>query len=119
MPKAVPLLNAEDFCKIISACAQNGVISIKMDGLEACFQAPVHIAHQAVPATDQAEKDLGDTIRAQQNEEVRSIEEQDLKLKEDRLAELMLTDPFEAEKLMQLGELEPIEDGVDGTDEEL
>ena len=100
--------NGEDICNILDACARNGVTRIKLEGFEAELVVSIpHIERIVEPQPTSAEEVRGNTIQAQQVVENQSLEEQELALKEEQIAEMLIVDPLRAEELMAMGELEP------------
>jgi hypothetical protein len=94
------------------------VLELKFGALEARFGValpPQSTEHGSAPTL--AEKVPEKTIQAQQQAEALSHEEQEIRLREDQIAELLLTDPLKAEELMENGELMPTGD-ADGEDTE-
>lgn len=116
---------AEEVCKILAACREAGVISFKHGPLEVTFTGfspakeltPMQ-AHIFGPAPTPAGKVPEQTIQAQQRAEIASHEEQEIELRERQIAELAITDPLEAERLMELGETEPMGDENGGEEGE-
>ena len=103
---------AEDVCKIIGACREAGVSLFRMGHLEVYFGVPFlppppdGEPYHGVAPTPAAQVPV-ETIRAQQSaEEAISLEEQEIEAKERRIAELLLTDPLQAEEMMRDGDLE-------------
>jgi hypothetical protein len=114
---------AEEICKIIAACRESGVTRLTMGQLDILFglvEAKFPQAtHAGAPPTPGAEVPV-ETIRAKQIEQEKlSHEEQEIEAKERRIAELMLTDPLQAEEMMRDGDLEPAgdSDGLDGAND--
>lgn len=107
--------NADAVCKILEACAKNCVASVKMPGFEASFMPhpPFAYATQGAGPTIPP-LPAEETIRAQEKAEAASLESQELAAKEDRIAELLLTDPLAAEELLMEGALTPDEDANGG-----
>lgn len=117
---------ADEVCRIIAACRKSGVSSLKFGPLEVVFgghaaegvlrdsaQAPIS-GVAPTPATE----DAGQIIQAQQQAEQASHEEQEILVREQNYAELVITDPLEAERLMEEGDAEPTGeiDGAEGVE---
>lgn len=104
-------LTAADACRILKAAKEAGVRKLAFRGLEFTFgvatpEWPKHQAHR----TTQSEQ-----ARSAPTTEEDQLEQEELRAKEDRLAEMPLTDPLEMERLLALGELR---DATDGTADE-
>ena len=108
------LLKSVDICNILDACFRNGVTRLTFGGLNVSFVTLPKMEHESVSAETIAEEVLGNTIQAQQQAENLSHEEQGILLREDQIAELLISDPAKAEEMMMYGELEPEgeDDGV-------
>lgn len=110
-------LAPEEICAIIDACAKNGVATLKFGDLEIQRgptaqlsenpEPPGSIAPTAhplnVPVAEMTEKQ-----HAEQNE--RALLENENALREEQIAELLITDPLAAEKLIAMGELQDVDD---------
>ncbi len=103
-------LKTEDVCRILEACAKNGVTEIKLGTLVARFDRPVKAPEQALVAAP-----------AQVSAEQAKIEEEahlknELSFREEQLAELRLTNPKLYEELVASGELTDDDDDSESTD---
>lgn len=117
--------NAADVCKIIGACREAGVSELKCGPLEVRFSpaeslspstaSPAKLLMGAAP--NNAGEVPEETIRAQQRAETASLEQQELELKEQQVAEMILSNPLEAEELLMAGELELGGERENGDDE--
>ncbi len=108
--EANPFPNALDLCKIIGACREAGVSRLRVGQMDISFGPEAEILAPAVPTvsvTTPAEKVPEEIIRAQKRAETASLEEQEITLREQQVAELLISDPLAAEELMAQGELEP------------
>ena len=113
-----PFPNAKDLCSILEACSQTGVSQLKLGSLEVSFGGPITKFELAlapgpiIPATSPE-----NVIQAQHTEERNAHEEQEVAAREQQVAELLITDPYLAEKLAAQGEFElpgPGDVGDDG-----
>jgi hypothetical protein len=104
--EGAPFLKAEEVCKILEACALYGASVIRFHGLEVEFvQLQELLPIVSGPAPTMPEEVREETIRRQKQAEIASHEEQELQVREDQIAELLLSDPLRAEELMMQGEL--------------
>lgn len=97
--------SADDICRILEASAKAGVRTLKFAGLDVEFEsagvtnpngAP---AHYIAPPT----AEIAEPNHVAQDRESRLMDE--LKMREDQIEELLLSDPVEAERLIAQGEL--------------
>lgn len=109
MPSKTPdqLLSAEDVCKILESCSKNGVRELKFAELAVSFGPAPLVAHFPAPGPEISGQNPENVIQVQTQEEEKTQEEQGLSLRQRQIAELMITDPYHAEQLMQSGELIP------------
>lgn len=101
-------LTARDACLIIKAAQDAGARKLSFRGLELEFgvTAPAWPEPEAYPkAPPEA------TASASTKESV--LERDELAAKEDRVAEMVIDDPVEMERLLALGELKDATDGAD------
>ena len=111
---AKPFLSGEEICKIIGVCSKHGVSQFTYGPLSFTFGVTL-----AAEPTKFGQSTPEKVIQEQQNEEKTAILHEEIQTKEEQVAELMVTDPYLAEKLMAEGELEPDFVGEDdGTDSE-
>lgn len=119
-------LSSVDLCPILEASAKAGVTELKFRGLHVVFGRtaeqvvtmdprfglPAYPFVQQPPAA-KTEMDLS----AEQHKLIRKqyLENAETNLREDQLAELLVTNPQLYEELLQKGELE---NAVDGSDED-
>lgn len=108
----VKTLAPEEICAIIEACAKNGVATLKFGDLEIQRgppatrsenpEAPASLAptaHSNIPVAE-----MTDQQHEQQN--ANNLVSEELATREAQIAELLVTDPVAAEKLILEGELE-------------
>lgn len=111
---AKPFLSGEEICKIIGVCSKNGVSEFTYDTLYFTFgskSAPCPAPQVSIPENI--------ILEQQKIEEKTALLQEEIKTKEEQVAELMVADPYLAEKLMAEGELEVDSAGeTDGTDSE-
>lgn len=114
------MFSSEDVCRIIAECKLSGVAEITVEG--------VHLKFWQAKETEQPATELKPPLKIsaidhdKQSREF--LEEEELLLREERLATMLLEDPAEFERQLASGELdeELIEDDRgpeydDGTDE--
>jgi hypothetical protein len=98
-------LDASDICAILKACGEHGVAELKFGDLQVVFppkwgswpgQRPLTPASSSDNALSEAQTSI---VAAE------TLEKEAISLKEDQLAELLLTDPLEYERLESEGEL--------------
>lgn len=110
-------LDLDHISDIIKACAEHGVSVIKFGDLRIWFgpqanqpaqplspAAPVRTAHSNI--TPVAE--MTDMQHDQQTKD--ALENEELELRQQQIAELMVTDPLKAEELIERGELQDADD---------
>lgn len=105
-------LTSDDICKIIKACAENGVYKIKCSTLEVEFGQPKkndpENNTELIPVLTQAEHD-------KMNKD--ALEEEEIKTRDEQVRMMLIEDPLRAEEMIANGDFD--EDGTDGTSEEL
>lgn len=101
-------LSTDDVCRIIEACAKSGVSECQFSTLTVRFDRPV-----APPAEQQLVTAPVQISAEQIQAAMRSLEAEEIKHREDQIAELQLTDPAAAERLIVDGELEEDDDIAD------
>ena len=95
-------LSRNDLLKLIKACKENGVQELKFQGLHLTFGATEIVAQESPPlATEIVE----DRANEQEALTVKSALADKISEKEDEVANLMITDPAEYERLILEGEL--------------
>jgi hypothetical protein len=117
---------AEEVCKILAACKENGVYRLKCGPLEVDFAPAALLSDPQAPygaAPTMAAEAPQSSLQATQNKiEAESLEEQGISTKERQLAEMLIEDPYRAEQMMieEASDLEPVGDndgsGFDGFD---
>lgn len=100
-------LSAVDICTIIKTCHGRGVTKLKLGALELEFEPPAESRHSKTPAPGPALPEIspGNVLQEQQQEETKSFEAEELRTRDEQLAELQLTNPAEYERLLELGEI--------------
>lgn len=109
----------EEICKILAACRKAGVSAFKCGALEVTFSRSFESVEPGGEAAPSPQQNSGATptpvaqvpeeiIQAQQKAEEASHQEQEIVTREQRYAELVITDPLEAERMMEDGDAEPI-----------
>jgi hypothetical protein len=100
-------LSATEVCLIIRACSESQVTQLKLGDLE------ISLGHKApepvltAPTPDTAISEIQTQIEKEE------LVEQEIRLRDDQIKQMLIEDPYEAEKLMIKGELES-----DGSDED-
>ena len=112
-PKMV--LSTDEVLRIIQTCAASGAIELKFNGLEIKFGAgkpePAPSPGESPSQTVQVPA-VAEMTEIQHTEQTKkAVEKDELLLREQQMAELMITDPLEYERQVNQGELE------DDTDE--
>lgn len=111
-------MSSEEVCRILRTCAAVGVTELKLGALSVTLGTPPRSGagvsprentESATPATEIAEPN-----HLLQSRE--SLTQREVDLREDQIAELLLTDPIEAERMISEGELEEDGDTRDGED---
>lgn len=104
-------LKTTEVCLILEACAKSGVSELRFGTLTVRFHRPVEQIVQYAPVIAPAQVSADQAKAAKE-----SLEYDSLVTREDQIAELMITDPAEAEQLIKDGELEEDErpDDIDG-----
>ena len=93
---------------ILDACSRNGVAQLKLGAFEVSFGGPItSFEHALAPGPINPATSPENVIQAQTTEEQIAHEEQEIATKEQQIAELMITNPALAEKLMEDGDLLP------------
>lgn len=102
-----------EICAIIEACAKNGVALLKFGNLEIQrgptaqlsenSEAPASLAPPA-PLQNIPVAEMTDKQHTEQNE--KALLQEEFNTREEQIAELLITDPLAAEKLIALGDLE-------------
>ncbi len=94
-------LKTEEVCRILEACAKSGVSELMFRTLTVRFDRPVEQTVVKLPDTAPAQ------VRADQEKMAKeSLLQDEIQVREDQIADLMITDPVTAEELIRSGELE-------------
>jgi hypothetical protein len=101
-------LTTDEICGLIKVCASNGVTSFKLGPLEVSFglkpqEAIAPWREQSPPVVEASGQPPEDSQAAYSSEEVLLRDE--LSTRQDQLAEMLVTDPLEYERLISEGEL--------------
>lgn len=121
-------LATADVCLIIEKCDIHGVASLKFGDLELSFCPPVETPalkrqpHRAdSTGTVEPHSTIPDaTMSDQQHKNLSkaALEQDELTLREQEIAELLITDPLEAERMLRDEELEDDDDDEPGNSDE-
>lgn len=107
-------ISAIDICKIIRACALNGVSTLKYSSLEVSFKS-----HQKLEisgdkpvssnSTAQVQQIPREIIAMQDEESEKSFLSDTIAIREQQLSEMLINEPEKFEELQSLGELEDVQ----------
>jgi predicted Mrr-cat superfamily restriction endonuclease len=101
-------LNSTDICAILRACREAGVSELEFGTLRVTLGKTARIVQEEAAQSLATETE----ISAHQVKQAREAFELDeLRMREDQLAELLITDPARAEQMLIDGELEDVTDG--------
>lgn len=112
-----PSLSAAEVCLILEASAKAGARVLKFAGLEIEMGPKplspylLHVG-DSVPVAPTPAAAMAESTQIEQSRV--SLEMDELQMREEQIAELLLTDPLAAEEMIRAGELEEI----DGNDAE-
>lgn len=105
-------LSGEDICRIISICAEKGVVEFQHGCTKFSFSGK-----QTPGPGPTLPGDSENVIREQTEIEKKQLLKEEVKTKEEQIAELFLMDPLLAEQLMEEGELIAEASDTDGPDD--
>lgn len=99
-------LSSQEVDAIIRSCRENGVTSLKVRDLEITFSQPVKVSEDKKPTPEVSVPvpEMTDAEIKIKNRE--ALEHDEVSLKEDRIANLLITDPLKYEQMLLDGELE-------------
>lgn len=100
-------LSSQEICHIIELCAKVGVRELRFHGLYVVFGTQFKNSDLTRPAA--AHQSQSDTEISESQHEKQSqaaLEADEISLREDRLAQMFIENPLQAEKLLMNGELE-------------
>lgn len=102
MPEPEKLkFSIKELCGILKECSRSGVAKLKFGELEVEFQKPTEKL-EGEPLSPRA---LTEILAEQQKIHNVSLKTDEIRLKEQALAELPITDPLQYEELLMRGEL--------------
>lgn len=108
-------LSCNDVCRIIRESRHNGVHKLKFDGLEISFISIYKDEEVKSPASENVTQVSATEIAAiQEKENSKALLQEELRVKQQYLDELILQDPYMLEELIAKGD---IEEDVDDGDE--
>ncbi len=113
---AMNKLSSSEVCLILKECANAGVLELKFGTLSVSFgkspkgQDILEPREHVVAPKPAAE--MVEVNHKQQTKE--SLAQMECELREDQIAELLITDPLEAERLIAEGDLEEDDQTTDG-----
>lgn len=100
-----PFLSSEEICRIIEVCSKRGVSYFEYGHLS------IELTNrEAVPAINSKKISSGNVLQEQEKIEQTELLAEEIKTREEQIAELMITDPLTAEEMIERGELEESED---------
>lgn len=111
-------MTASEVCLIITASAKAGLSVLKFGDLQIEFarQEPEPIG--SPPLSEPGAIPTAEMVAPLQKvEEQKSTEMDELRLREEQLAELLITDPFAAEEMIRNGDLAEEDHGSDESEE--
>lgn len=108
------LLSTEDVCRILKSSEESGILKLKFRDLEFERETGRKVP-QPIPQTH-SEYAIPEETHKKQNEQQLLVDE--LRTKAEQLQELIITDPYQFEKMLADGELVPDEDTDDGDRDE-
>ena len=106
-----------EICRILEVGAKVGVQELRFHGLHVRFGRPAEpiapgpALDQTIPSSAPPEKAISEEQHTKQNQDALEVDE--LRLKEDRLAQLFIENPLEAERMLMNGELGDAEESDD------
>ena len=105
------VLNADSICRILESCAKARVARFCISGLSVTFGTPAR--PEGVPSlpksTPLPQKIPENAISAGINHDTQTkdaIEAEEIRLKQERLEQMFIENPLEAERMLMSGELE-------------
>lgn len=111
-PMAKSSLSSQEVCDIIKVCAETQALELKFDGLHIRFGTKAKDNPPLVepdPLTkSNSDAEISEKQHAQLTKD--SLEDDELRTREDQLAELLITDPLAAEEMLRNEELEDADD---------
>ena len=109
-------LSSADICAIIKTCSENGVAQLKFGDLEIHFGKPETLHDDRPPAPPNHTRPATEIAATQKQIAKKSLLKDEVSLREDELALMVIENPMEAERLIMAGELN--EETTDGTEEQ-
>lgn len=106
-------LDSAEVCVIIEACAKHGVVELKFHDLELKFgkQTEQGTGLPLNPGDNVALPPVAVMTEKDHEKNTESVlEEEEISLRENQIAELQIDDPVAAEELIMNGELEDVDD---------
>lgn len=110
-PNGNIIMTVENLCAILKACTESGVSELKFEGLEVSFWGPTQTLPQAFNLSPEV-------IAAQEQVSQDVSVEQEVRSREDELAEMLVNDPEKFEDLLASGDLIESSKAGDRVDEE-
>lgn len=108
------MLAPDQIVGIIKACAEHGVHSIKFGNFEMQIGPKANLGATTVvvepPSTPEKSSVAEMTAKQHAEQNAKSIEEIEISMREQQIAELLVTDPLAAERLIESGELHDVDD---------
>lgn len=113
-------LSSDDVCAIIKASGDSGVTSLKFGYLQIEFGKPIEqtrvdLVQSAPTPPSNPDTEISDDARVMRDKAELVVDE--LKTRDDQVAQMLIEDPLRAEQLLLDGELED-DDESDGSERE-
>lgn len=105
---------ADELCLIVDTCVRRGVKSLRVGDLFLEFQSASPVDTSQIPQVMSLGNERALDLTDKEHEELRRahLESEEVRLKEERVAQMILEDPIGFERMLENGELEEmIEDG--------
>lgn len=105
-------LNCDEICRIMEACAKNGVLTLQFKDLHLQFGKPTKTSTEKIqsPVTG-----LEVVLKTPEPPKQVTLEDEEIAAKEERIAMATIENPLEAEELLMQGEL--VDDEEPNSDE--
>lgn len=103
-------LAPDQICAIIEACAKHGVTSLKLGDFEMQLGPQTQLGATTPvvdkPSTASQPPVAEMTAQDHEQQDAKALEQNEIDIREQQIAELLVNDPLAAEKLMMTGELQ-------------
>lgn len=109
-------LTSQELNAIIRLCSQSGVAELNFGNLQIKFGLNSKLQESTPPNLVTSDVEISETQHKEQTRQ--AIEQDELRIKEERLAFAMVEDPGLAEELLEEGDLLSVDELDDGSDRE-